>query len=68
MTASMAGSALFLAGALLLLWRYPTALVVVGVAVVVLALLVLIRWVAGPSTPSPGGAVVVDGDRTRVAA
>jgi hypothetical protein len=59
---------LFVAGALLLLWRYPTALVVVGVAVVVLALLVLIRWVAGPSTPPPGSAVVVDGDRTRAAA
>jgi hypothetical protein len=59
---------LFVAGALLLLWRYPTALVVVGVAVVVLALFVLIRWVAGPSTPPPGSAVVVDGDRTRAAA
>jgi hypothetical protein len=42
---------LFLAGAALLLWSYPTAVVVLGVAIVVLALLVAIRWIAGPATP-----------------
>jgi multisubunit Na+/H+ antiporter MnhG subunit len=50
---------LLLGGAVLLLWRYPTALVVIGVAVLILALLVLIRWLAGPSVPAPavaGGA------------
>ena len=43
---------LVLGGAVLLLWRYPTAWVVIGVAVVVLALLVLIRWLAGPTQPT----------------
>ncbi len=53
---------LFGAGAVLLLWRYPTALVVIGVAILTLVLLVLIRWVAGPSLPGTaqtGGAVPV---------
>jgi hypothetical protein len=43
---------LFGAGAVLLLWRYPTAVVVIGIAILVLALLVLIRWLAGPAVPA----------------
>jgi len=43
---------LVLGGGVLLLWSYPTAWVVIGVAVVVLALLVVIRWLAGPTQPT----------------